>query len=51
MDIVPGVASLPSDTFQLTVEYTIEIENVGPDPLNLGPSGATAFGIRDLLPL
>jgi len=42
---------LPSDTFQLTVEYTIEIENVGPDTLNLGPSGATAFGIRDLLPL
>ena len=28
MDIVPGGASLPSDTFQLTVEYTIEIENV-----------------------
>ena len=51
MDIVPGGASLPSDTFQLTVEYTIEIEDVGPDTLNLGPSGATAFGIRDLLPL
>ena len=51
MDIVPGGASLPSDTFQLTVEYTIEIENVGPDTLNLGPSAASAFGIRDLLPL
>jgi uncharacterized repeat protein (TIGR01451 family) len=33
------------------VEYSIEVENVGPVSLNLGPSGATGYGIRDLLPL
>ena len=51
VDAVPSGSPLPSDTYQLTVEYAIEIENVGPVVLNLGPSGATAFGLRDLLPL
>lgn len=51
VDAVPTGSPLPSDTYQLTVEYSIEIENVGPVPLNLGPSGGTAYGIRDQLPL
>ena len=51
VDAVPTGSPLPSDTYQLTVEYSIEIENVGPVSLNLGPSGATGYGIRDLLPL
>ena len=51
VNAVPSGSPLPSDTYQLTVEYTISIENVGAVPLNLGPSGATAYGIRDLLPL
>ena len=33
------------------MEYSKEVENVGPVSLNLGPSGATGYGIRDLLPL
>ena len=33
------------------MEYTITLENVGAGPLNLGPSGTTSYGMRDLLPL
>lgn len=51
VDAVPTGSPLPFDTYQLTVEYTITIENVGPTALTLGPSGARAYGIRDLLPL
>ena len=51
VDAVPSGSPLPFDTYQLTVEYTIKIDNIGAVPLNLGPSGATAYGIRDLLPL
>lgn len=51
VDAVPTGSPLPSDTYQLTVEYSKEVENVGPVSLNLGPSGATGYGIRDLLPL
>lgn len=51
VDAVPSGNPLPSDTYQVTVEYTIEIANVGPVVINLGPSGATTYGLRDLLPL
>ena len=51
IDAVPSGSPLPSDTYQLTVEYTINIDNVGAVSLNLGPSGVTGYGIRDLLPL
>ena len=49
--VIPSGSSPPSDTYQLQVEYTITMENVGAVPLNLGPSGATSYGMRDLLPL
>jgi uncharacterized repeat protein (TIGR01451 family) len=51
IDAVPSGSPLPSDTYQLTVEYTITIENVGPTVLNLGPAGGASYGLRDLLPL
>jgi len=49
--VTPSGSSLPFDTYQLTVEYTITIENVGSVPLNLGPEGSTKYSLRDLLPL
>ena len=42
---------LPSDIYQLTVGYTITIENVGSIALNLGPAGGTSYGLQDLLPM
>ena len=51
VDAVPSGSPLPFDTYQLAVEYTITIGNIGPTTLNLGPSGSIGYGIRDLLPL
>jgi len=51
LDVTPTGSSPPFDTYELTVEYTITIENVGSVPLNLGPDGSTRYGLRDLLPL
>ena len=46
--VVPGGSS---NTYLITVEYTITIENIGAVPLTLGPGGGTNYGLRDLLPL
>jgi hypothetical protein len=51
VEVIAGGSPLPFDTYQLTVEYTITIENVGAGSLSLGPYSNTAYGIRDLLPL
>ena len=51
VSVTPSGDPLPFDTYQLTVEYTITVNNVGAVTLNLGPRGATEYGIRDLLPL
>ncbi|MCI0794178.1 MAG: DUF11 domain-containing protein [Chloroflexi bacterium] len=49
--VIPSGSSPPNETYQLEVEYTITMENLGAIPLNLGPSGPTSYGMRDLLPL
>ena len=42
IDAIHCTSPLHSDTYQLTVEYTITIENVSPTVLNLGPAGDTS---------